>query len=481
MTNYRYWLQITSSSWSFVSAILGISLMELSASAIVAFCISRAAATLDQGEDVELFKAMEIDQGACKILRIVWFLSWRPSASIIEDWVSDSEDESEAVLTRSRLVPLNAARPVTNVVPQTHVKHQRPAKHVVNKPHSLIRRPINHRPTPKISNFHQKVTTVKTKKVNVVKGTKGNWGNPQHALKDKGVIDSGCSRHMTGNISYLSDFKEINRGYVAFGGNPKGGKITGKGKIRTGKIDFDDVYFVKELKFNLFSVLQMCDKKNNVLFTDTECVVLSSNFKLPDKNHAALDESNRWHRRLGHINFKTMNKLVKGNLVRGLPSKFCGIKWIKREFSVARTPQQNGVAKRKNRTLIEASRTMLVDSLFPIPFWAKMVNTRTDADLSTAVQNALQTLLPQIREEIHEEFRTGSGSSNAGGNPPPVTIHTWLERFNKQKPHSFEKATTHVDAENWISHMEMIFDRFLRLAGFLRAAAGTEEEQAKNF
>nr|GFD45182.1 zinc finger, CCHC-type, retrotransposon Gag domain protein [Tanacetum cinerariifolium] len=87
-----------------------------------------------------------------------------------------------------------------------------------------------------------------------------------------------------------------------------------------------------------------------------------------------------------------------------------------------------------------------------------MVNTRTDADLSAAVQNALQTLLPQIREEIREEFRTGFGSSNAGGNPPPVTIHTWLERFNKQKPHSFKKATVPVDAENWISHMEKIFD-----------------------
>nr|GFB48268.1 zinc finger, CCHC-type, retrotransposon Gag domain protein [Tanacetum cinerariifolium] len=87
-----------------------------------------------------------------------------------------------------------------------------------------------------------------------------------------------------------------------------------------------------------------------------------------------------------------------------------------------------------------------------------MVNTRTDADLSAAVQNALQTLLPQIREEIREEFRTGSGSSNAGGNPPPVTIYTWLERFNKQKPHSFEKATALVDAENWISHIEKIFD-----------------------
>ncbi|GKF55488.1 hypothetical protein Tco_0165828 [Tanacetum coccineum] len=82
---------------------------------------------------------------------------------------------------------------------------------------------------------------------------------------EKGVIDSGCSRHMTGNMSYLSDYEEINGGYVGFGGDPKGGKITGKGKIRTEKLDFEDVYIVKELKFNLFSVSQMYDKKNNVL------------------------------------------------------------------------------------------------------------------------------------------------------------------------------------------------------------------------
>nr|GEU32524.1 putative ribonuclease H-like domain-containing protein [Tanacetum cinerariifolium] len=162
----------------------------------------------------------------------------------------------------------------------------------------------------------------------------------------------GCSRYMIGNISYLLDFKEINRGYVAFGGNPKGGKITSKGKIKTGKLDFDNVYFVKELKFNLFSVSQICDKKNSVLFTNNEYVVLSYEFNLPDENHvllrvprennmynvdlknvvplgdltclfakATLVESNLWHRRLGHINFKIMNKLVMGNLVRGLQSK----------------------------------------------------------------------------------------------------------------------------------------------------------------
>nr|GFA28256.1 ribonuclease H-like domain-containing protein [Tanacetum cinerariifolium] len=119
-----------------------------------------------------------------------------------------------AVLTRSRLVPLPAARPVNTVVPQTKVHHQRPTTHGVHKPHSPLRRPINHRPSPPASNFHQKVTTVKAPQ-----------GNPQDALNDKGVIDSGCSRHMTWNMTYLSDFEEINGGYVAFGGNSKGGKI----------------------------------------------------------------------------------------------------------------------------------------------------------------------------------------------------------------------------------------------------------------
>nr|GFD00425.1 ribonuclease H-like domain-containing protein [Tanacetum cinerariifolium] len=113
-------------------------------------------------------------------------------------------------------------------------------------------------------------------------------GNLQHALKDKGVIDRGCSRNMTGNISFLLEFEEIDEGYVAFRGNPKGGKISSKGKIKTGKFDFDDVYFVKELKFNLFSVSKMCKKKKSVLFKDTECVVLSSDYKMPDENHVLL-------------------------------------------------------------------------------------------------------------------------------------------------------------------------------------------------
>ncbi|GJX83077.1 hypothetical protein Tco_0332558 [Tanacetum coccineum] len=109
--------------------------------------------------------------------------------------------------------------------------------------------------------------------------------DPSHPQKeDQGYVDSGCSRHMIGNMSYLSDFKEFDGGYVAFGGGAKRGKITGKGTLKTGKLDFEDVYFVKELQFNLFSVSQMCDKKNSVLFIDIACFVLSPDFKLIDES-----------------------------------------------------------------------------------------------------------------------------------------------------------------------------------------------------
>nr|GEU93177.1 hypothetical protein [Tanacetum cinerariifolium] len=151
-------------------------------------------------------------------------------------------------------------------------------------------------------------------------------GNLQQALRDKGVIDSGCSRHMTETMSYLSDFKELNGGYVAFRGNPKGGKITGKGKIKTEKLDFDDVYSVKELKFNLFSlpdasqVLLRVPRENNMYNVNLKNLVPSGDLTCLFAK-ATLDESNLWHRRLGQVNFKTINKLVKGNLVRGLPTK----------------------------------------------------------------------------------------------------------------------------------------------------------------
>ncbi|GJU07167.1 putative ribonuclease H-like domain-containing protein [Tanacetum coccineum] len=335
-------------------------------------------------------------------------------------------------------------------------------------------------------------------------------GNPQMDLQDQGVTESGCSRHMIGNMSYLTDYKEIDGGYVTFGGNPKGGKITGK-------------------------------VSHKVLFNDTECIVLSPNFKLIDESQVLLrvlrknnmysvdlknivpkggltclfakftyDESKLWHRRLGHLNFKTMNKLVKGNLVRGLPSKLfendqtcvacqkgkqyrasCKSKtensislplhllhmdlfgptfvkslmkkmyclvvtddysrftWVfflatKDETSgilksfitgiynqvdykikVIRTPQQNGVAERRNRTLIEAARTMLADSKLPTTFWAEAVNT------ACYVQNRVLVVKPHNKtpyELFHGRTPTLSFMRPFGC---PVTILNTIDHLGK--------------------------------------------------
>nr|GEX71792.1 hypothetical protein [Tanacetum cinerariifolium] len=232
-----------------------------------------------------------------------------------------------SVLTKSKLVPITTARPVTAVVPKTHVTRQRPAKTIVTKPHSPPRRHINRSLSPKANNFPPKVTTVKVPQVNVVKGVLGKWEwKPKCLILDNVSIHSSASMTLK-RFDYNNALRRSknNGGYVAFGGNPKGGKISGKGKIRTGKFDFDDVYFVKELKFNLFSVSQISDN--------------GTEFKNNDLK------------------------------------QFCGMKGIKKEFSVPRTPQQNEIAERKNRTLIEAAKTMLVDSLLSISFWAEAVNT----------------------------------------------------------------------------------------------------------
>ncbi|GKD73821.1 hypothetical protein Tco_1332103 [Tanacetum coccineum] len=167
---------------------------------------------------------------------------------------------SKAVLIRSDLVSLTTARLVNIAQPRTIVNSARPMKNVFNKAHSTVRRPITNKTTTKNNNFNKRVNTVSGMNVNaarpkavfnvarpkaVLNNVKGNqvnavkasacwvWkpktkGNPQMDLQDQGVIDSGCSRHMTGNMSYLTDFEEIDGGYVSFGGNPKGGKITGR-------------------------------------------------------------------------------------------------------------------------------------------------------------------------------------------------------------------------------------------------------------
>ncbi|GJZ60144.1 putative ribonuclease H-like domain-containing protein [Tanacetum coccineum] len=393
-------------------------------------------------------------------------------APIIEDWVSDSEEEDVPRAKKEKKIVKSSFAKIDFVKFKKQVKS--PRKTTVKQAHSTVRRLINNNTTTKNSNFNQRVNTVKDINVNTARpkavvntarpkavhnAVKGNQcinrpkkGNPQFDLQNQGVIDSGCSRHITGNMSYLTDFEEIDEGYVAFRSNPKGGKITGR----------------VPRKNNMYSV----DLKNIVLKVGLTCLFAKS----------TSDESKLWHKRLGHINLKNMNKLVKGNLVRGLPSKlfendqtyvscqkgkqhrasckskivssisqplhmlhmdlfgptfvkslmknmyclvvtddysrfswvfflatkdetsgilksfitrvknlidqrvkvfrcdngtefknkemnqFCERKDIKREFSVARTPKQNKVDERKNRTLIEAARTMLADSKLPTTF-----------------------------------------------------------------------------------------------------------------
>ncbi|GJX60869.1 putative ribonuclease H-like domain-containing protein [Tanacetum coccineum] len=429
------------------------------------------------------------------------------------------------VLTRSGPISLNAARPVNTVQPRTALNNAGHMKNVINNAYSTARRPFNIITAANNNNFNKRVNIVNDKNVNAVRpravvntarpkavlsavmGNKGNvvkasacwvwkpkhkvldhvsrnngasmsfkrfdYGNPQQDLKDKGVIDSGCSRHMTRNRCYLTDYEEINGGLVAFGGNSKGGKITRKDFMLTDK---SHVLLKVTRKDNMYSV----DLKN----------VVSQGGLIYLFAKATPDESNLWHMRLGHVNFKTMNKLVKGNLVRGLPlnflkliklvllvrresntellmyclvvtddfsrfswvfflatkdetskilktfitgienlidlkvkvircdngtefknsvmNQFYEMKGIKREFSVARTPQQNGVAERKNRTLIEAARTMLADLKLPTTFWAEAVNT------ACYVQNRVLVIKPQNKTRYELFLGKFDGKADEG-------------------------------------------------------------------
>ncbi|GJY84211.1 retrovirus-related pol polyprotein from transposon TNT 1-94 [Tanacetum coccineum] len=186
-------------------------------------------------------------------------------------------------------------------------------------------------------------------------------GNPQIDLRDQGVIDSDCSRHMTGNMSYLTNYEEIDGGYVALGGNPKGGKIIGKG-IRS-----------IEVGSNL-----CCLSKGKAV----QCLLFTRVFFLATK-----DETSG----------------ILKSFVTGIENL------VDHKVKVIRssTPQQNGVAEKRNRILIEAARTMLADFKLPTTFWAEAVNT------ACYVQNRVSKKNSECNDQEKEDNVNNTNNVNA--------------------------------------------------------------------
>ncbi|GJU44919.1 putative ribonuclease H-like domain-containing protein [Tanacetum coccineum] len=241
---------------------------------------------------------------------------------------------------------------------------------------------------------------------------------------------------MTGNKCYLDEYEDYDGGFVSFGDGK--GIISRKGKIKTGSLDFDNVYFCKELKYNLFSVSQICDKKNNVLFTDTECLVLSSNFKLLDESQVLLRVPRKDNiysvdlksvRRLGHVNFKTMNKLVKGNLVKGLPLKIyendhscVACQKGKQHKASYKTKLVNSISKPLHmlhmdlfgptnvKSLMKKSYCLVVTDYFSRFSWVFFLATKDETSgilktFITEIENQLDHKVKVIRSDNGTEFK----------------------------------------------------------------------------
>ncbi|GJR30850.1 hypothetical protein Tco_1107082 [Tanacetum coccineum] len=160
-----------------------------------------------------------------------------------------------AVLTRSGRVPVSAAKQSSfrAAASTGAVKQVNTTTHTNRVNVSKLR-----------TNAFHKVNGVNTDGQTTVNAVKGNGGNPQQALKNKGIFNSGCSRHMTGNKDFLIDYQDIDEGFVAFDGSARGGKITGKGKIRT-------------------------DKKNSVLFLKLNVLFCVLDFKYFDASKYCLE------------------------------------------------------------------------------------------------------------------------------------------------------------------------------------------------
>ena len=167
----------------------------------------------------------------------------------------------------------------------------------------------------------------------------------QGKRRDLWYLDSGCSRHMTGDHSLLTGFEKKAGPGVTFGDDNKRYTL-GYGKIKKENVIIEKVALVDGLKHNMLSISQLCDNGNKVHFSQEDCfivnnetenILLTGNIKgnvyIVDFNSSKVDSLTRllskasvddnciWHKKLSHLNFKAMNLLMQKNLVRGLPNK----------------------------------------------------------------------------------------------------------------------------------------------------------------
>ncbi|GJR45026.1 putative ribonuclease H-like domain-containing protein [Tanacetum coccineum] len=292
----------------------------------------------------------------------------------------------KAVLLKTGLTPLNTVRPVNTTHPKLTVHNAKSMSHFSKQAQSTAQRPfykqtalnsryVNtamrhyHTERPKAGNTARSYT----ESINAVRAKRG-----KPLMDDKGYVESGCSRHMTGNITYLSNFKEFDGGYVTFGGGAHSGRISCKGTLKTDSLDFED---------GSNTELLVSPRFNWVFFlaTKDETIEILKNFIKEIEN--LVDKKVKIIRCDNGTEFK--NKVM---------DDFCKEKGIRREYSVARTPQQNGVAERRKRTLIEAARTILADSKLPTTFWAEAVGT------GCYVQNRVLVVKPHNKTP-YELFR----------------------------------------------------------------------------
>ncbi|GJV02197.1 ribonuclease H-like domain-containing protein [Tanacetum coccineum] len=284
-------------------------------------------------------------------------------APIIEDWVSDDEDDDE--LTYGRLTTGRTFLYVGLLIllghlycsPKNNSSLAGQGNGDLNTGKALaywVWRPSN----PNVHHwFQQNIITL------IARG------------RSK-LVDSGCSRHMTGNIAYLSDFKILMEVCYFWWEEHLEAKLLAK------LPDENHILLKIPRQDNMYSF----DMKNIVPKDSLTCLVAK----------ATSEESMLWHRRFGHINFKNINKLVKENLVRDLPLKI----FENDQTCVAclKGKQHRASSERKNRTLIEAARTMLADSKLPTTFWAEAVST------TCYVQNRVLIVKPHNKTP-YELFR----------------------------------------------------------------------------